>query len=301
MDAETQAARTSKPGSSINGFLASMPKRRFMKVSIIITTYNNLDQLRVVVKSLCAQQEPGDMEVLIADDGSTHETADWLQKQTTPFPIRHIWQPNEGFRAAKIRNVAVAKASGDYLIFIDGDCVLPSRFIQRHKQLAQKKYFVTGNRILLNPHFTQQILAQDLSIYQWHFPQWFLMRLQGKCNRIIPLCPLPRILRRFGIYYSKRNWHGAKTCNLALWYDDFISVNGFDERYQGWGYEDSDLVIRLMRSGITRKNVKLSLSILHLWHTSNDRSRLSANRSLLETVLKNKEVVAEKGVGQYLT
>lgn len=273
-----------------------------MKISLIITTYNRLDTLKAVIKSLCAQKNPGDIEILIADDGSTNETRHWLQQQKYSFPILHIWQPDEGFRAAQIRNRAAAKASGNYLIFIDGDCIVPNFFISRHKQLAEKKYYVTGNRILLTHSFTTEILTKDLPVYQWNFFQWLLVRLQGKCNRILPLLRLTK----FPLYsdiiklFSKQKWEGAKTCNLALWRDDFLAINGFDERYQGWGYEDSDLVIRLMRYGIQRKNSRFSIPVLHLWHAENDRSQESANGSLLETTLKNTDMVAKIGVSQYI-
>jgi len=156
---------------------------------------------------------------------------------------------------------------------MDGDCIPTVHFIDHHKQLAQKKHFVTGNRILLNPALTKEALAQQLPIYQWHFFQWFAARVQGKCNRVLPFVSWMRFL--CPQYVNK--WEGAKTCNLALWREDFVAINGFDESYQGWGYEDSDLVIRLMRAGISRKNSRFWIPVIHLWHAENDRALTSEN------------------------
>jgi len=274
-----------------------------MRISLIVTTYNQLPALQAVIQSLkknidwIASKTPRNddaYEIIIADDGSTEETGEWIRQQKH---LIHVWQPDTGFNAAQIRNRAAAKATGDYLIFLDGDCIAPRYFIQHHRQLAQPGCFVTGNRVLLSHAFTQHVLAQKLPISQWTYRQWLWAYVQKKCNRVLPFFPLLRGL--FPWRYSSR-WQGAKTCNLSLWRTDFIAVNGFDERYQGWGYEDSDLVVRLMRHGIRRKHARFSIPVLHLWHAENDRSKEAENRLALKAVMAGKNVVAQVGVGQYL-
>jgi len=267
-----------------------------MKISIIITTYNRLSALQAVIRSLLEQDYAGEIEIVVADDGSTTDTTDWLQQQKTHTPIVHVWQPDDGFRAAQIRNRAAAKASGDYFIFIDGDCIAPSHFLQHHAKLSEPEYFVSGNRILLSATFTEQVLAQHLPIHTWKYKNWLLARLQGKCNRALPFLPLFHWLLPA---QRSQKWEGAKTCNLALWRKDFMAVNGFDERYQGWGYEDSDLVIRLIRAGVQRKNSRFSIPVLHLWHRENDRSHETPNRSFLQSTLESDEIITPTGVNQY--
>jgi glycosyltransferase involved in cell wall biosynthesis len=267
------------------------------KISVIITAYNRLPALQAVIQSLAKQTYNGEIEIIVADDGSTKETIDWLQQQTIFPSMLHIWQPDEGFRAAAIRNQAAAKASGDYLIFIDGDCVTPTFFLKNHAKLAEKNYFVSGNRVLLSPAFTEQVLNQHLDISHWTYLNWLFARMQGKCNRAQPFCPLWRFVLP---YQYSHKWEGAKTCNLALWREDFIAANGFDEHYQGWGYEDSDLVIRLMRTGIKRKHSRFSVPVLHLWHRENDRSQEENNRLFLERVINSDRVLSDKGISQYL-
>lgn len=245
-----------------------------MKISVIVTTYNRPDALAAVLRGL-ATQDAADFEVIIADDGSTTETKQLLEDLTPllPFSLQHIWQPDEGFRAAKIRNQAVASAKGDYLIFMDGDCIPSVAFIHYHRLLAEKNFFVVGSRILLNREFTQQVLTQQLPVHTWRWPQWLHARWLKRCNRWLPTIIIPWLPRKF----RTSRWQGAKTCNLAIWREDFIAINGFDEAFQGWGYEDSDLIIRLLRNKVQRKEGFFALPVIHLWHPENDRSQEQAN------------------------
>lgn len=268
------------------------------KISVIVTTYNWPQALDRVLAAL-AQQHQAQMEVIVADDGSREETKAVVQKwqQQSPFPIKHCWQPDEGFRAAAIRNKAVAMAAYSYLVFIDGDCVPRRDFIQRHAALAESGWFVSGNRVLLKRNFTRQVLQKELPIFQWRVRQWIFAWLKGYSNRWMTLLPLPLGGVRKA---SPFRWQGVKTCNLAVWREDFVRVNGFDEDFKGWGYEDSDLVIRLLRLNIMRKKGNFGLSVFHLWHPEQDRSKLEKNQALLDQTLLGEHIQALAGVAQYL-
>jgi len=98
-----------------------------------------------------------------------------------------------------------------------------------------------------------------------------------------------------------KRWQGAKTCNLAAWRTDLIKINGFDESFQGWGHEDADLVVRLIRSGVHRKQGRFAVPVLHLWHPEQDRSHEVDNRQRLQTILKTSHTLAKKGLNQYAT
>jgi predicted glycosyltransferase involved in capsule biosynthesis len=87
------------------------------------------------------------------------------------------------------------------------------------------------------------------------------------------------------------------TCNLAIWKDDFYAVNGFDECFNGWGYEDSDLIVRLIHNGVKRKEGRFALPVLHLWHKQNDRHQQAHNYQLLmQRVFDDGFIRAEKGL-----
>jgi glycosyltransferase involved in cell wall biosynthesis len=269
-------------------------------ISVIISTYNWPEALAVCLDSVYAQSDKN-FEIIIADDGSTLNNREKTQVYCagSPVSIRCVYHEDRGFRAGTIRNKAVAASKGEYLLFIDGDCILRPDFIARHRQLAETGCFVPGNRILLNPVFTEQVLEKRLRLEQKPLSYFILSRLQNKINRVsaflrLPLGPL-RLLQA-------KKWQKAMTCNLAVWRNDFIRVNGFDEVFEGWGFEDSDLVIRLIHAGVKRKEGRLAgLPVLHLWHPQNDKSRQDINyQRLLERLNRQDFILAEKGVSQYL-
>ncbi len=268
-------------------------------ISVIITTYNWAEALRLCLLSLYAQTDKN-FEIIIADDGSNAQNLALTQSATvnSPVLIHTVYHEDNGFRAGTIRNKAVAKSQGEYLIFIDGDCITRPDFIATHRQLAETGYFVAGNRVLLSQSFTQDLLTQSILLHEKPARHFLGLRLQGKINRTLPFLKLPLgFLRKT----QPRKWQKAMTCNLALWREDFLQVNGFDELFEGWGYEDSDLVIRLIHAGIKRKEGRFAVPVLHCWHSHNDRSQHDANYARLMDRLSDKNfIVAKKGVSQYL-
>lgn len=269
-----------------------------MRIALIISTYNRPDALAAVLEG-CLFQTDANFEVIIADDGSKEETAILIQTYQTKasFPIRHIWQEDIGFRLAAIRNRAIAATYADYIIFTDGDCIPPPSFIASHRRLAEKGWFLTGSRLLLNEAMTQKVLETKLPIHQWRKIDWLKARLRGQVSRLLPLLALPQCptLRKC----SPKKWQGAKGCNISAWREDLFTINGMDESYIGWGLEDSDLIIRLLRARVYRKSARFTVPVLHLWHPENDRSHLEENQQRLQTVLNSTHIRAKLGLDQY--
>ncbi|MEY3219555.1 MAG: hypothetical protein RIT27_912 [Pseudomonadota bacterium] len=265
-------------------------------ISLIITTYNRPATLQMVLQALNAQTVKG-FQVVIADDGSTRETADLIQSfQTKHFSLQHIWQEDRGFQAAAIRNKSIAQIKTPYVIFLDGDCVPLSNFVEQHCKLAEQNCFVAGNRILATSDLTTSILEDEKDISNWRLDQWIKLRLKRKINRLSPLLILPNgNWRKFN-----QSWKGAKTCNLGVWLKDLKAINGFDERYQGWGHEDADLVVRLLRNQIKRKEGRFGTPVLHLWHKENDRKNEVENFKRLQQILQSKQIIAINGLEKHL-
>ncbi len=258
-------------------------------ISVIITTYNWETALAACIQSLFIQTDL-DFEIIIADDGSKAPTTELIQQLQLKSPVKliHCLHPDNGFRAATIRNKAVMHSNGEYLIFIDGDCIVMSHFIQRQRKFASKNYFVAGNRVLLSQKFTHNVLTRNLFLPAQTLLKFVQWRLQGHINRVIPLIYLP--LGKLRILQPKK-WQQAMSCNLAVWKADFIAVNGFDQLYAGWGYEDSDLVVRLIHFGIKRKEARFAIPVLHLWHPQNSRKQATQNYQLLMQRLNNPEFI----------
>jgi len=85
-----------------------------------------------------------------------------------------------------------------------------------------------------------------------------------------------------------------------MWRSDFMAINGFDESYVGWGHEDADLAVRLIKNGIRRKEGVNAVTVLHLWHPFSDRSHFSDNEERLQLVQQSENIRVEQGVSQYL-
>jgi glycosyltransferase involved in cell wall biosynthesis len=208
-------------------------------------------------------------------------------------PLSHVWQLNCGFRAAEIRNRAILACRGDYCIFLDGDCIVSPDFVATHRKLAEPGWFVTGNRVLLSAALTAAVLREHLQPEAWGAWAWIGQRLRGGVNRLAALLRLPLgPLRKL----QARRWRGARSCNLAVWRSDLERVDGFDASFTGWGREDSDLLIRLLRCGLRRKDGRFATGVIHLWHAQLDRAQLTANDARLDGVLQSDRRRAQRGL-----
>lgn len=268
-----------------------------MRTAVIVSTYNRPDALAAVLEGYVAQDDL-DFELIVADDGSTDETRKMIESfiARAPFPVKHVWQEDRGFRAAAVRNRAVAATDAQYIIFTDGDCIPARHFVAAHKQLAEEGWFLSGNRVLVSEDFTRELLDRKLPVHAWRTSQWLRPWLRGAINRWVPLIRLPDARLRKA---TPARWRGAKTCNLSLWREDLVKVNGVDESYSGWGLEDSDLVIRLIHAGIRHKSARFAAPVFHLWHRENDRSRLPENQKRLDELMRSDRVRAAQGLDSY--
>lgn len=270
-----------------------------MKIAVIITTYNRPDALSAALEAFAAQTDR-DFEMIVADDGSTAETAETVRAcmKRLSFALTHVWQEDQGFRAGGVRNRALASTAADYIIFSDGDCIPLPGFVEQHRRLAEPGWFVAGSRILLSRGLTRRVLVEGTALREWNALQWLLAYLKRDVNRVLPVVslPLPGVLRK----WAKDDWRGVMTCNLSCRREDLIRINGFDETYHGWGLEDSDLVVRLLRSGVKRKSARFAATVLHLWHREYDRLQLEENRKRLNDVLNSRRTRALRGLDQYL-
>ncbi|WP_206953172.1 glycosyltransferase family 2 protein [Trinickia acidisoli] len=264
-------------------------------VTVIVTTYNRPDALELVLDA-CLAQTDRHFEIVIADDGSGAPTGELIERtaRRSPIPIMHAWQPDEGFRAAASRNGAIALARGEYLIFLDGDCVPQRNFIACHRALAESRMLVTGSRILLRQRLTAHALERRLALAEQPASFWLRQRAAGQVNKVLPL--FLRLPDFAGRRVDGFVWRGIKTCNLGAWRSDIAAANGFDETFVGWGHEDADLVVRLHNAGVGRKNGFLATEVLHLWHPEAARDREGPNYAKVLARLADGTTRADKGL-----
>ena len=254
-------------------------------ISILLATYNWPQALKLCLESLSTQTDL-DYEIIVADDGSSAETKSLIEAIQPKFPVKitHLWQEDQGFRKTRILNQAIKVAGGEYLVFLDGDCIVQPDFIAEHRQLAQANHLVTGSRVLLNESLTIELLTWT----HWDFKKFanhlLSYRLSGGINKYWPL----KIKLGNGAWrnYQKFVWRRIKGCNMACWKADALAIGGFDETMTGWGHEDADFVFRLQNRGLIRKSGSWATEVLHLHHRINDQSNAAENaRRVREKIL----------------
>jgi glycosyltransferase involved in cell wall biosynthesis len=257
-----------------------------MKLTLIITTYNWPESLLLVIESIKRQTILPD-EVIIADDGSADETKNLINnfKKSSDLNIIHSWQEDIGFRAARSRNNAIFKSSGDYIVLIDGDTIIHTDFVKDHIANAESGYFVQGSRALLSEKQTKKALAEKIVNFSF-----FSSEIKNRKNSIHS--------KLLSLIFSNKKNHlrGIKSCNMAFYRKDCLNINGFNNEFEGWGREDSEFVVRLMNSGVKRKNVRFYAIQFHLWHNENSRMSLERNDTMLDDAINNRIHWCENGI-----
>lgn len=234
-----------------------------LKISVILLTYNWPQALERMLEGL-ARQTQLPYEVIVADDGSTEETAALVKRMAASFPVplRHIWQEDHGFRAARARNRGIAASRGDYVILLDGDMLIHPQFIADHLMLAERGFFLQGGRIKATPEESQRLLAGGAPI----FAPWSRADFdEFDGTKRLYAFHAPALGR-----WKSRSRNGGRvmSCNMSFWRDDLLRVNGFDERMEGYGAEDRELAARLENTGLKRRALKWVALAVHLWHNS---------------------------------
>jgi GT2 family glycosyltransferase len=237
-------------------------------LSVIVTTYDWPEALDAVLQGLADQSDP-EFDVVVADDGSGPATGQVVDRWREAFAARltHAWQPDEGFRLARARNLGAAKSEGGYLVFVDGDCIPRRNFVSAIRRAALPGWFLAGKRVQMSPELSRAVLQDRPAIGRWSAPTlWLRAR-----REVAPWTYLmPRDRRRpwrpkLPDFVPQGNEYGFLT---AVARTDFERVNGVDARFVGWGDQDVDLAVRLRRLGLRCSYAGPDATMLHLWHTS---------------------------------
>ena len=131
--------------------------------ALLISTYNWTESLDLVLRSVIDQTQLPN-EILIADDGSCNETQHLIAvyQQQLFIPLKHIWQEDKGFRKSKILNKVIAASTADYIIQVDGDCILHPKFIEDHIKNVEKGIYLYGSRVNILPNFVTTVIENKL-------------------------------------------------------------------------------------------------------------------------------------------
>lgn len=231
-------------------------------ISLLVAVYRRPDFLERIFTSL-ENQTFADFELLIADDGSGPEIAELVQRWQGRFhrPILHAWHEDRGFRKTIIVNRAVVLSSGPYLVFIDGDSILHHRFLERHHCRRRPRQLLAGRRVMLDAGLTASIKLEDVRTRRIERPTrwWLHVKPHDRRNGFF----LPAL---FGWRGGFTDHYGLLGSNFSLFREDFLHVNGYDERIVGRGMEDINLRTRLLNAGIAVRCLSQEALQYHCHH-----------------------------------
>jgi GT2 family glycosyltransferase len=276
-----------------NGYDARMKRRRGVtqpqQVGLVVSTYNRPEALALVLESVARQTRAPD-QVVIADDGSSAATASLVNtwRPRLRSALIHVWQEDTGYRLARSRNRAIAAIGTDYVVSIDGDMVLHPRFIEDHVRCARQDCFIQGSRVWL-PQHTSERMVRD-------------------CDSVVSAFERGLRKRPYAFHSVLLSWLTSRArfslaaiqgCNQSYWRKHLELINGFDERFSTWGYEDSELAARLMHAGVKRHYLRHRAIAYHLYHPSTANLASNPNRELLLQTLQQQRIRCEQGLSTH--
>lgn len=244
-----------------------------MRVSVIVAVYKDVESLSLIIAAL-KRQTYKNFEVIIAEDGENPQMREYVER-ITDLDVKHTTQEDIGVRKARSQNNGIIASSGEYLIFIDGDCVPYTTFVEAHVALAESGTVLSGRRVNLSESLTQKIKSGLMDIIDIEKNLWKYVALAFEKNSKY----------EYGLYLSPRGWiypllsklrkrnTSILGCNFSCFRADMIALNGFDEGYGETSLsDDTDLDWRFRAAGLSIKSCKNVANQFHLWHPNNSRN-----------------------------
>ncbi len=264
--------------------------------TVVITTYNKPDDLKLVLHSYNLQRIKN-FEIVVADDGSDSKTKAVIDdfNDESDIKVLHVWQEDNGFQKTKILNKAIMASTSDYLIFTDGDCIARHDFVETHLRLRAHNYALSGGYFKLtapvSKHITKDVISEQICFNK----DWLLKKGQPKSfklNKLTTSKIKSNILNK--ITPTKATFDGM---NVSVWKKDILAVNGFDERLQ-YGGLDREVGERMMNLGVKFKQIRYSAICLHLYHERPYKKEdiITFNNEIRRTVRKNKLKITKFGI-----
>lgn len=271
-----------------------------MRVSVIIAVYKDVESLALILHAL-ERQTYKNFEVIVAEDGENSEMRTFVAS-IGGLDVKHTTQEDIGVRKARSQNNGILASSGEYLIFIDGDCIPYSTFVEAHAILAQQRVVLSGRRVNLSEPLTRKIKKRELDV----------LDIEKRLYRYIGLAFEKNSKYEYGIYLSPTGWlypllsklrkrnTSILGCNFSCFREDMIAINGFDEGYGETSLsDDTDLDWRFRAYGLEIKSCKNVANMFHLWHPYNERDIGPFYWNKMVENQKENRFVCEKGLNDH--
>jgi glycosyltransferase involved in cell wall biosynthesis len=267
-----------------------------LDTSIIISTYNATAWLEKVLYGY-NNQTYRMFEIVIADDGSTEETKQLLErmKKEVFYPIVHVWHEDNGFQKSQILNKAIVECTTPYIIMSDGDCIPRKDFVEQHVKFREEGYFLSGGYFMLPMNISEIITKDDIYTERCFDVSWLKkngLNSSFKNNKLSSGNFKAFVLNT--LTPTNASWNGH---NASGWKEDIIAVNGFDERMQ-YGGQDRELGERLFNLGIKSKQIRYNAVVIHLDHPRGYKNQesIAKNRAIRKITRDEKKKTTNFGI-----
>lgn len=266
--------------------------------TVIISVYKDTEALSLILDAL-NKQTHHDFEIIVSEDGEDASVSALIKKKNHKN-IKHLTQADNGWRKNAALNKSISNANGDYLVFIDGDCIPHRKFIETHLTLAERKKVLTGRRCNIGQKIGEQLRnkkleplhLESIGFYITNFTK--LVKDSNTLEDAIYVTPHSFFARKILPKISKVR--GILGCNFSCFKEDIIEINGFDEDYSAPNFgEDTDLHWRFNKIGIHIKSVRNMAILYHLRHPVK-KDAFEKNRQLMEEKIANGEFFPKNGL-----
>lgn len=249
-----------------------------MNISVIISTYNQPAWLEKTLWGYM-RQNYSPFDIVIADDGSDERTREIITKAQSEsrISINHVWHEDNGFQKSAILNKATVAASGEYLIFTDGDCIPRHDFVRSHYKRAREGQFISGGYCKLPMQLSKDITREDINSGLAFNKDWLRKRgLKSFSSKLKLALPETVGMLADQITPTKATWNG---CNSSTFKKYILEVNGHNEKMQ-YGGQDREMGERLINLGLRGKQLRHRAALIHLDHARGYRTEESIQKNL---------------------
>lgn len=266
-----------------------------VKIGVVISAYNNWNQLRFVLRGYQLQDVPPS-EILIAEDSEFPEIAEVIREfgQHSSIPIVHVRQRDDGFRKCRILNEAIRASTADFLVFTDADVIPRKDVVRVFATLAKPGQFVAaGSHLNLpEPFHLNELSMDDIDTQRIFDPAFLNQRgIRLPSSRLLAFGKVSRFLDLL----TQRD---AFVGNLSgAWRSDLLKVGGFDEQMT-YGGLDRNVGIRMNNAGIKGRRARHSLVCVHLDHPRPYRqdNRVEANKAWNESLKRSGTILPRESL-----
>ena len=267
-----------------------------MKATVVIAIYKDIEALDLILKSLFNQSYQEEFEIIVAEDGCDLNVKRYIDKLSHPN-LLHTTQEDLGWRKNRSLNNAIRIAKGDMIIFLDGDCIPYSNFVENYIKYFAPKRVLAGRRVELGYKYSKKLRSGEITPIELerNYLRYFFKLKRDNIRRYEEGI-------KFNHFFYKLRYQNKPShilgCNFALNREDILKINGFNEDYTNPSVgEDTDIEYRLLSIGCEIKPIRNRANVFHLYHHEKySKEDNEKSQEIFRVVKEKNEIVCKNGI-----